>query len=67
MPPARSTKKHSYPPARVDDVITLRQRIDAGQASEAEVREHRRLISIFRHKFRGGALSLDSARRLGIE
>lgn len=67
MPSARSTKKDRYPPARVEDAVILQQRIDAGQATEAEVREHRRLISIFRHKFRGGALSLDSARRLGIE
>jgi hypothetical protein len=67
MPPARSTKKHRHPPARVEDVVLLQRRIDAGQANEAEVREHRRLISIFRHKFRGGALSLASARRLGIE
>jgi hypothetical protein len=67
MPPARSKKKHRCPPGRVEDVITLRQRLDAGQAAEADTREYRRLISVFRHKYRGGALSLESAQRLGIE
>jgi hypothetical protein len=67
MPSARSKKKHRYPPARVADAALLQQRIQEGQATDADVRAYRRLISVFRHKFRGGALSLESARRLGIE
>jgi hypothetical protein len=67
MPSARSKKKYRYPPTRVEDALTLKERIDAGQAAEAEISEHLRLMSIFRRKFREGALSPESARRLGIK
>jgi hypothetical protein len=67
MPTARSRKKYGHPPARIDDATLLRQRIEEGQATEADRREYRRLISVFRRKFYAGALSDAGARRLGIE
>jgi hypothetical protein len=67
MPSARSKKKYRCPPARGEDAVALQQRIDAGQTAEAEISEYLCLMSIFRHKFREGALSPESARRLGIK
>lgn len=65
--PGPGKKKYHYPPVRIEDAAALQQRIAAGEATPTEAREYRRIISVFRGKFRNGSLSPENARRLGIE
>jgi hypothetical protein len=61
--------KKIYPrlPARMEEAATLQGRIANGLASADELREYRRIMNVFRAKFRNGSLSPENARRLGIE
>jgi hypothetical protein len=61
--------KRTYPrqPARIDYAVTLQQRVATGIATPTEAQEYRRIINLFRAKFRGGSLSQENAQRFGIK
>jgi hypothetical protein len=54
-------------PVRIEDAAAMRERIAAGEASPDDVQEYRRILNIFRGKFRAGSLSPENARRFGID
>jgi hypothetical protein len=61
--------KKVYPrlPLRIEHAVSLQQRVATGVATPAEARDYRRILNVYRGKFRNGSLSRENARRLGIE
>jgi hypothetical protein len=61
--------KKTYPrlPLRIEHAVSLQQRVATGVATPAEAREYRRILNVYRGKFRNGGLSPENARRFGIE
>jgi len=65
--PGSSKKAAPRLKARISRAVALERRIAGGLATPNETQEYRRILNVFRDKFRNGSLSPENAHLLGID
>jgi hypothetical protein len=67
MPDSMPKKVYPHLTLRIEHAASLRERVASGVATPAEAQEYRRILNVYRGKFRNGSLSPENARRFGIK